>query len=68
MLLIVYRGTSAGIIEKEGVPESRMIILNIVPGITDDHSPYWTELAGVCGTITVIKKIVDHYKILSGRV
>ena len=62
------RGTSAGIIEKEGVPESRMIILNRVPGISDDHSPYRAELAGVCGTITAIEKIVEHYKILSGKV
>ena len=50
------RVTSAGIIEKEGVPESRMIILNRVPGVTDDHSPYRAELAGVCGTITAIEK------------
>ena len=62
------RGTSVGIIEKECVPESRMIILNRVPGITDDHSPYRAELAGVCGTITAIEKNVDHYKILSVKV
>ena len=52
----------------EGVPESIMIILNRVPGITDDHSLYRAELAGVRGTITAIEKIIYHYKILSGRV
>ena len=62
------RGTSAGIIEKEGVPESRMFILNRVPGMIDDHSSYRSELSGVCGTITAIDKIVEHYKISSGKV
>ena len=45
-----------------------MIILNRVPGITEDQSPYRAELAGVCGTITAIEKIVEYYKTLSGRV
>jgi len=45
-----------------------MIILNRVTGITDDHSPYRAELAGVCGTITAIEKIIDYYKIRLGKV
>ena len=54
------RGTSAGIIEKQGIPESRLIVLNRVPGIAEDHSAYRAELAGVCGTITAITKIVQY--------
>ena len=54
------RGTSAGIIEKQGVTESRLIVLNRVPGIAYDHSAYRAELAGVCGTITDITKIVQY--------
>ena len=61
------RGTSAGIIEDEGVPETRMIILNRVPGIPNDHSPYRAELTGVCGTITMIEQYVEYYKIRSGK-
>ena len=61
------RGTSAGIIEDEGVPETRMIILNRVPGIPNDHSPYRAELIGVCGTITMIEQYVEYYKIRSGK-
>ena len=60
------RGTSAGIIERRGVPESRLIVLNRVPGIADDHSACRAELAGVCGTITAITKIVQYYKITTG--
>ena len=61
------RGTSSGIIEDEGALETRMIILNRVPGIPNDHSPYRAELAGVCGTITMIEQYVEYYKIRSGK-
>ena len=61
------RGTSAGIIEKQGIPESRLIVLNRVPGIAEDHSAYRAELAGVCGTITAITKIVQYYNIKIGK-
>ena len=61
------RGTSVGIIEKQVVPESRLIVFNRLLGIADDHSAYRAELAGVCGTITAIVKFVKHYKITTGR-
>ena len=44
-----------------------MIILNRVPGIPNDHSPYRVELAGVCYTITMIEQYVEYYKIRSGK-
>ena len=41
--------------------------MNRVPGIADDHSAYRAEIAGVCGTITAITKIVQHYNIKIGK-
>ena len=42
-------------------------MLNRVPGIAEYHSAYRAELAGMCGTITAIKKIVQYYKVTTGR-
>ena len=50
------RGTSAGIIEKQGVPEWRLIVLKRVPGVAADDSAYRAELEEVCGTVTAIEK------------
>jgi len=55
----------AGIIEKQGVPESKLIVLDRVRGTSADHSSYWAELVGVCGTIKTIGKIVQYYKIVT---
>ena len=51
------RGTSAAIIEELGDPESRIIIMNRVPGARKDHSPFRAELAGVIGIVSFIVRL-----------
>ena len=62
------RGTSAGVVEEEGDPSSRMIVFNKVPGLPKVQSPYRSELAGVCGIITLIETIIQNFAINKGRI
>ena len=66
--LKLRRGTSAAIMEDEGIPQSRIIILNRVPGFAEDQSPYRSELAGVCGIMTLTENLIRYYNIKSGSI
>ena len=64
----LQRGTSAAVIEVKNRPGSKIIILNKVPGLPRDQSPFRSELAGVCGVIMVLETLIKHFNIRKGSI
>ena len=62
------RGTSAFIIEDEGVEESRIHGSNRVPGHAEDQSSFRSEIMGVLGIILLAEQVCIQFKVDRGSV
>jgi hypothetical protein len=60
-------GTSAFMLCSERL-ENRIIGVNAVPGAADEQSAYRSELAGVSGSIHILKLLCTKFKIQAGSV
>jgi hypothetical protein len=61
------RGTSASILTGSN-PKIRIMSVNNVPGNPDEQSAYRSELAGISGSISLIKAVCEKHDVTSGRI
>jgi hypothetical protein len=60
-------GTSALVIETED-SEDNTIAINVVPGNTEDHGSYRSELAGIFGQVIMVNTICKVHGITQGEI